>query len=361
MSEVYFISADSVESDDLKIAKTKALFEAAGLARAFKAHDVTALKLHVGEPGTKTFISPSVVRALVDCLKGNGIRPFLTDTSVLYRSPRDDAVGHLEVAAGHGFTLQNVGAPFIPADGLLGKDAVSIPIFEKHFEEVSIASAIAQARSMLVVTHVTGHLGTGFAGVLKNLGMGCSSKKAKLSQHSGQQCRINASRCIACGACALNCPSDAITVEAAAVIDNALCIGCGECIAVCQEDAVEFSWSQMGHELEERIVEHAVGVVRQKGDAIGYFTVATNITKDCDCLGLDQRPLLPDIGYLASFDPVALDCAAYDLIVERAGRTLESMSYPKRDGAHQLAYAESLGLGSRRYELIETSVDALPR
>ena len=85
------------------------------------------------------------------------------------------------------------------------------------------------------------------------------------------------------------------------------------------------------------------------------MTAALNITKDCDCLGFDQEPLLEDIGFLASFDPVAVDKAAHDLIVERAGRTLESMSYPKQDGTVLLAYAEKMGLGSRNYKIIEVA------
>jgi uncharacterized Fe-S center protein len=355
MSKVYFIRAESSEPEETIERKVTTLFNQAGLGRAFKKNDLAALKMHVGEPGTRTFIKPAVVRALVTCMKASGTRPFLTDSAVLYKSPRDDGLGHTEVASAHGFGLSEVGAPFIPADGILGKDATLVPVYEKHYEEVAIASAIIQARSMLVLTHVTGHLGTGFGGVLKNLGMGCSSKKAKLSQHNGQQPKISASACIACGACADNCPSDAITVDDSAVIDNDKCIGCGECIAICQEDAVEFDWSVMGRELEERIVEHAAGVFRQKSGAVCFFSAATDITKDCDCLGLDQPALLPDLGYLASFDPVALDRAAYDLITESAGKTLESMSYPGREGAYQMQYAEAVGLGSGRYDLIEIS------
>ncbi len=353
MSKVYIVSADSKEPDEIVRKKISALFQAAELSKAFGQKDVAALKLHVGEPGSRTFVQPRVVKTLVELMSDCGARPFLTDTAVLYKSPRDTGPGHAVVAAVNGFGISETGAPFIPADGLLGKDAIPLPIYEKHYEEVNIASAIAEARSMLVLTHATGHLGIGFGGALKNLGMGCSAKKAKLSQHHGQQPRIKPFACTACGACADNCPSDAIRVEKKAVIDKDECIGCGECIAICQEGAVVFNWSVMGRELEERIVEHAAGVFRQKRGALCFVTAAQEITKDCDCIGTEQPPLLQDIGFLASFDPVALDKAVYDLIIERTGRTLESMSYPDRDGAYQFQHAEKLGLGACRYELIE--------
>jgi uncharacterized Fe-S center protein len=281
-----------------------------------------------------------------------GARPFLTDTAVLYRSRRDNGPGHAEVAAEHGFGLGEVGAPFIPADGLIGSDQVELEVGGKHFERVAIAAGIVQARSMLVLSHATGHLGTGLGGALKNLGMGCSSKKAKLAQHYGHVPRIDAGLCIACGECEAECPSGAISVDVSAVIDRQICIGCGECIAVCREGAVEFDWSIMGDELGERIVEHAAGLARAKPGRIVYATVAQEITKDCDCLSRVEGPLLPDIGILAGHDPVALDQAVLDLVEQRAGRTLEAMSYPDLDAASQIRYAEQLGLGKREYELV---------
>ena len=352
MSTVYYIEASADEAEEVLGAKVTTLFKKAGLAAIFNPKDLTALKLHVGEPGTKTYVKPPVAAALVACLKKTGAVPFLTDTAVLYRSPRDTGVGHARVAHDHGFTLEAVGAPFIPADGILGADDVTVPIYGKHFEEVAVAAAVAQARSMLVLSHATGHLGTGFGGALKNIGMGCSSRKAKLSQHHGQAPRINTAACTACGACEAHCPTEAVTVTEKAHIDPDKCIGCGECIAMCRDAAVSFDWGVMGRELEERIVEHAFGTVKALAGRIAYITAAMEITKDCDCLGFDQPPLLPDIGFFASTDPTAIDKAVHDLIIERAGKSLEAMSYPKLDGTVQIQYAEKFGLGSATYELV---------
>jgi uncharacterized Fe-S center protein len=352
MAEVFFIEAKTAESDEALVRKIETLWDRAGLAGVFEANDLAALKLHVGEPGTKTFVPPRLVAPLVRCIETAGAKPFLTDTAVLYRSPRDNGLGHARVAHEHGFDPTSVGAPFIPADGLNGADEIEIRVDGRHFENVAIASAIVQARSMLVLSHATGHLGAGYGGAIKNLGMGCCSKKAKLRQHHGQQPRIDGGRCVACSTCAQWCPSDAIVVEETASIDGAKCIGCGECIAACLEGAVDFDWGIMGRELQERVVEHAAAVVRGKPGRIGYVTVALDITKNCDCLGLDEQPIVEDIGILASVDPVAIDRAVLDLIRERAGRTLEDLTYPRHDAAIQVRYAEQLGLGDASVNLI---------
>ena len=356
MSQVHFVPARTDDPDDELAGKISALWERAGLAGCFAKGDLAALKLHVGEPGTKTFVSPRIVRTLVSRMTLTGASPFLTDTAVLYKSPRDNGPGHVRVAMDHGFTPLAVGASFLPADGLTGADAEEVPVGGRHFITVSIASAILKARSMLLLTHATGHLGTGFGGAIKNLGMGCSSKKSKLRQHHGQHPRIDIEKCQGCAVCADWCPTDSISVVEKARIDQTTCIGCGECIATCLMGAVKFDWSKMGKDLSERIVEHAAGAIRGKRGKLACVTVAMDITKNCDCLGVHEEPVVPDIGILASTDPVALDKAVLDLVRERAGKSLMELAYPDRDGAYQIAYAAEIGLGAAEYELV--TVDA---
>ncbi len=357
MSTVYFVPLMSAAADAEVEAAIGRLVAAAGLAEIVRRNDLTAVKLHVGEPGTTTFVQPRLVAGLVGQLKALGSHPFLTDTAVLYKSPRNNAVTHAAVAHAHGFGIEAVGAPFIPADGLNGSDEVVVAIEGgKHFKEVAVAAGIVQARSVVVLSHVTGHLGTGFAATLKNLAMGCCSRKAKLRQHSGHIPKVLRKRCVACGVCVAGCPEEAIDLSGpggVASIAAERCIGCGECVALCRDDAIGLDWDVTGPSLQERIVEHALGVVRAKAGRIFFLTVAQNMTKDCDCMGLAQQPVVGDLGLFAGTDPVAVDQAVATMIEAVEGRSFsDAAQWPQIDGGVQLAYGESLGLGSRQVNLV---------
>jgi uncharacterized Fe-S center protein len=78
--------------------------------------------------------------------------------------------------------------------------------------------------------------------------------------------------------------------------------------------------------------------------------------------------VVPDIGILASRDPVALDAASFDLVNRELGlrNSYLSANFAKgedkfrgmrhvTDGYLQIRYAEEIGLGSSGYRLIEES------
>lgn len=317
--------------------------------------DLVAVKLHVGEAGVSTRLPPDIAAEAVRVVRDLGARAFLTDTAVLYAGPRSNGVGHAEVAARHGFTFERTGASFLPADGLLGNIEVSVPIEGRHFQSVRIARGIAEANAMVVVSHATGHLGTGFGGTLKNLGMGCASRKGKLSQHSDTKPFIKEDRCQACGACIASCPEEALTAGKGgeAELDESQCIGCGECIAQCHHGAIGFRWDSASARLQEKMVEHALGAVRALQGNVVYLLGIVSLTKDCDCLSPGSAIVARDVGFAASLDPVALDQASIDLVARSEGKGLDELAYPELDGTIQLAHAEGLGLGSRGYTLVE--------
>ncbi|WRK55479.1 DUF362 domain-containing protein [Coprobacillaceae bacterium CR2/5/TPMF4] len=50
-------------------------------------------------------------------------------------------------------------------------------------------------------------------------------------------------------------------------------------------------------------------------DNIVYINVANNLSVDCDCDSHPAPPEMTDIGIFASIDPVALDQACYDAVI----------------------------------------------
>ena len=352
MAVVWYVPVDSGENKDSVGKKVARLFKEARFHDCFDERDLVAIKMHFGEKGNDTHVPPEYVRPVVRAIKDGGGNPFLTDTCVLYKSKRDNAADHIRVASDHGFTIGKVGAPVIIADGLLGREERDVAIPGKLFKEVSVASLAIDANALFVLTHVTGHMGTGIGGTIKNLGMGFASRKGKLRQHSVMKPEISEKSCTGCGVCLEWCPEDTIAMPGeTARIDSERCIGCGECLTVCRFDAVKFDWRMREFDLQQRMAEHALGAVIGKKGKAGYMNFIVSVTKDCDCFGVKQTPLFDDIGIVASHDPVAVDAASLDLIRERTGKELTEISYPHIDPRIQLQHGQQIDLGSTSYEL----------
>jgi uncharacterized Fe-S center protein len=351
--KVYFISASASESLDTIHKKLLALSQQANFSICFEPKDLVAIKIHFGEEGNTTHIPAEFCIPLVEEIKKNNGKPFFTDTCVLYKSKRADAVNHLLLAEKHGFTPQKCGAPVIIADGSRGSNEIEVKIPGKLFEKVSIAADAMAANALLVMTHVTGHMASGIGGAIKNLGMGLASRKGKLRQHSTMKPRIEVAKCTGCGQCIIWCPETAIRINGnVAVINEKICIGCGECLTVCHFDAVKYNWKTSNDQLQKKMTEHALGVVINKKDKVCYLNFMINITKDCDCLNQPQKTITKDIGILASKDPVAIDKASLDLVEQFSGKSLVSQSYPSIDPTVQLVHGEAIELGRIEYDLV---------
>ncbi len=364
-SAVYFANLRAYSDQESTTVKVQRLFDRAGFSGIVADRDKTALKLHFGERGNDGFISPVYVRQVVDKVKACGSLPFLTDTNTLYLGSRSNAVDHITTAVLHGFDFAVTGAPIIIADGLSGKNVASVKIEKKHFDTVTIAGDIALSDSMIVMSHFKGHIVSGFGGALKNLAMGCAPPEGKRAQHNARPFTLP-DRCSGCGTCTEVCPKTAITLEKKrSVIDRDACIGCFECMHVCPEHAIDIDWETEIPVFMERMVEYAYGVVKAKKGKVGYMNFLIRITPDCDCFPFSDTPIVPDIGILASTDPVAIDAASYDLVNQQTGFTDSLLTahhhqgkdkfkgvHAQTDGYRQIRYAEEIGMGSSAYELI---------
>jgi uncharacterized Fe-S center protein len=352
--QVFFIPMVDNEPDENVCRKLETFIRAKDLFHFIQARDMVAFKTHFGEEGSQGFVRPLYFKMMGDLVKERQALPFLTDTATLYTGMRNQAVSHIELAQHHGFGFENTGLPLIMADGLSGDEELEVPIAGKIYQKVKLASLIVKTQDLVVVSHFTGHLASGFGAALKNMGMGCASRRGKLEQHSTAKPSVKKKKCTACGNCVKWCPAQAITiVENTARIDKFACIGCAECLTVCRFDAIGYNWSATYEQLQRKIVEHAWGVAATKKNKALYINFLNRISKDCDCMSGYQK-IVPDIGVLIAFDPVALDAASLDLVEKLAGQPLTQLAY---DIPHrvQIEYAREIGFGNPDYQLVETT------
>jgi hypothetical protein len=189
---------------------------------------------------------------------------------------------------------------------------------------------------------------------MKNLGMGCASRAGKLDQHAVVHPRVQEKSCRDCGACRECCPAGAILPAGEAVsIDGSRCTGCGECLVACKFGAIRVRWDEDCLRIQEKVAEYALLVARHFSGKIAFLNFLTRVTKDCDCMARTQPPIVPDIGILASVDPVAIDKASADLVIEKAGGADVFRKGYDIDWSRQLAHGEKIGLGTTRYDLVE--------
>ena len=205
---------------------------------------------------------------------------------------------------------------------------------------------------MIVLSHFTGHMLTGFGAAVKNMGMGCAARRGKLAQHCEVSPKVSQDHCTACGLCIESCPVNAIAkVEGKVKILENECIGCAQCISVCPVKAVRIVWSESYDMIGERMAEYAYAA--SLGKEISYINFCLFITKDCDCMNKEKEGFIEDIGILISNDPVAIDKAGIDLIVKDNEKNPLKEAHPKINYLTHLQYAQELGLGSLDYNLIE--------
>jgi len=363
-SNVYFIDLRASAKESL-VEKLARLLVTAGLSEAIKERDLVAVKLHFGEKGNTAFIRPVFIRKIVESIKGVGGFPFLTDANTVYSGTRSDSPHHLSTAIQNGFAYSVVDAPIVIADGLRGKTETPVAVNQKNFKKVYIGSDIVEADALVSVAHFKGHELSGFGGTIKNLGMGCASRRGKLAQHSTVAPKVVKKKCIGCGDCIGHCSQKALSLEKEkAVLSAKKCIGRGECLLICPNSAIEIQWNQAIPVFLENMVEYTMGVLKNKTDKTLFVNFITQVSPACDCYGHNDAPIVRDIGIVASKDAVAIDQASVDLVNQEQALPESCLEintakgedkfrgvYPEVDWTIQLDYAESLGLGRRSYKL----------
>lgn len=260
-----------------------------------KATGKVAVKLSTGEPGGHNFLQPALIKDLVQKVNGT-----IVECNTAYGGGRATTAAHRQAAKDHGFTAI-ADVDIMDADG-----DVRIPVKGgKHISYDIVGSHFPDYDFVVVLSHFKGHAMAGFGGALKNISIGIASSRGKVWIHSAGKST-----------------SDWGSPR--------------------QED-----WLETMAEAAKAVMDHC-------GDNILYISVANNLSVDCDCDSSPEEPKMGDIGILASLDPVALDKACTDLVRSSNdhGKIHLVERIDSRKGMHTLEYAEQLGMGSRKYELV---------
>jgi len=353
-SKVYFI--DVSDADGMQVIKQKfaRLLKESRILDFILKGDKVAVKMHFGEEGNTGYVRPEYVRLACADIRARQAECFLSDTNTLYRGRRMNSRDYLELAYEHGFIPDACAAEVIIPDDSRKENVAEIALNRKFVQTAKVVKLFLQADALVGIAHFKGHMMTGFGGALKNIGMGCASREGKLAQHSGIAPYVILEKCIACKECGQACPAEAIFIKnKLAYIDPARCIGCASCIAACRQNAIEIKWEAGGSRIQEKMTEYALAVLKDKLPKSAFINFAVKITKECDCLAKDDPRIVPDVGILASRDPVSVDQASLDLVNQAAGKDIFKEAHPLRNGLKQLEHASKLGLGSREYEVVQ--------
>ena len=259
-----------------------------------------AVKVSTGEPGGHNFLSPTLIKDLVQSVSGT-----IVECNTAYGGRRSSSAQHKQVAADHGFTA-------IAAVDIMDEDgSVSLPFAAgKNITEDFVGSHFKDYQSFLVLSHFKGHAMAGFGGAMKNISIGIGSVEGKCWIHSGGHSRTS-------------------------------------------------PWGGAQDPFLESMAEAGGAVMGSLGDNILFINVMNHLSIDCDCSSNPAPSQLDDIGILSSHDPVALDKACVDLIyaADPAKRASLVRRMEQQNGIHCLNHAASLGLGSLTYEIVDLDKD----
>lgn len=259
------------------------------------------VKVSTGEAGSKGYLKADLIKPLVTKLNGT-----IIECNTAYPGERNNAKDHMKVAIEHGFDFTDI--DIMDADG-----DFKVPVKNgNHLKYDLIGNNFKNYDSILNLAHGKGHAMGGFGANLKNQSIGIASRKGKAYIHS-------------CGK----------------TEDPTLCwMSKHE-----QKDFIE-SMAEAAKAVSDYLEDNNKKIV--------YITVANNISLDCDCDAHQGDPVIADIGIFASTDPVANDQAFIDAIwkTHEEGTSAIQERIDTREGRHITEYAESLGLGSTDYELI---------
>jgi uncharacterized Fe-S center protein len=298
------------------------------------------IKVHFGEDGNEYFVPANMVEPLCKALDAT-----LVETNTAYKGRRAVTEAHIELAKDHGFT-------FAPIDILDEEGTLELPVVGgKHFKTALLGKNLENYSTIIYFTHFKGHGSAGFGGCIKNSSMGMATPTGKKLMHKNDFPQCKRENCTDCGICVNDCPEDAIRLQPLEINLNK-CSGCGQCISSCPRGAIVRPENEEQKIIFlEKLVEYAKPAIEKVNSV--YFNIIMTVSPSCDCASNPKEPFISDIGILVSTDIVAIEAAAHDLVDQAHQCDDAFLKVNSVSGKHQIDYAEQLGMGTKKYKLID--------
>lgn len=269
-----------------------------------KAEGRVAVKISTGEKGNPNYLKPELIGDFVKYVNGK-----IVECNTAYGGERGTVEAHRAVIEEHGFNTIG-GVDLMDEEG-----EFNIPCRDTTNITHDIVGTHLKNYDFLVnLAHFKGHPMGGLGGVLKNQSIGVASANGKAYIHTAGY-----------------------------------------------QDVVEGMWEHVDN--QDGFLESMAAAAQAVSDYFGdgqrviYISVLNNMTVDCDCVATPEPVMMADYGIMASLDPVALDKACVDVVFNMEASEGNDPSHLQerinsRHGIHTIEWAEKIGMGSTKYNLV---------
>jgi len=367
MANVYWMKGRSANIYGSLVSKIDALLSLDEMAALVVPDESFALKINLSEVGYSHCLPPVYVTTLFQGLQELGARPVVTDSCSVYRGSRFKGSDWHNTALLFGYPIgDGLNNQMMITGGYTNEEGKFFPADGRHLGGVELGTLLTDTGNVVVMSHVTAHPLLGISGAVYNFGPGMLTGTGKLRVHSGLEIVFDASKCDNCQVCLPFCPTGAITEGHPTIVyERNLCNNCLGCFMACPNGVMSIAPEGIPI-YQESVVEAALTARQNLRGSAFFINFLGSVTPQTDDYPFSDIPFIPDMGILASEDPVALDWATYQMIISAPGipgSIAEQLGVLGKgqdkikaitgiDPEGWVAYAEEMNLGNRACEFL---------
>ena len=370
MSSVYWIKGRCESVKRNIIAKIDALLNLEEMARLVVPDESLALKINLSEIGYSHYLSPIIIATLFSKTRALGAKTLVTDGCSLFKGSRYDGYSWIDAATLMGFSSGEIfDNQLMQSAGYTNEEGKFWPGDGDYLAGVELGSLLTDTGNLVVLSHVTAHPQLGIAGAVGNLGLGFLTASGRLKIHSCLELHQDEGQCDQCGICIPYCPTGAISGKPGAVsFDWRVCNTCLGCHVSCPNGAIHIAPEGIP-EFQKCVVDAAHTARKELRGQAFFINFLSSVTPQPDDYPFSDIPFLPDLGIIASEDPIAADLATYQLIIRAPGipgsiaQNLDVLEKGQdkikaitgQTPMQMLDYAEQIKLGTKTFEFLPGS------